>query len=101
MALRCTFCDIRGQKGFFRYPKDPQQRAECLELAGLPVEADLKVKVENLRVCFRHYEAKAFFFNDGGQLRLKKGKSFKENYFKTQCRHVQIIHVNLTEIFSI
>ena len=73
MALRCTFCDIRGQKGFFRYPKDPQQRAECLELAGLPVEADLKVKVENLRVCFRHYEAKAFFFNDGGQLRLQKG----------------------------
>ena len=77
MVNACSICKTRGDKGFFRYPKGPQ-RGECLKLAGLPSrEEDLKVKVENLRICFRHYEAKAFFFNDGGQLRLKKGKSFK------------------------
>ena len=68
----CSFCSTRGEKGFFGYPKGPQ-RGECLELAGL-TEANLKVKVESLRICFRHYKAEDFYFNDGEQLRLKKGK---------------------------
>ena len=50
----------------------------CLKLAGLPAEKDLKVKVENLRICFRHYEARSF--NDGGQIRLQRGKLFKVNF---------------------
>ena len=70
----CSFCKSREEKGYFGYPKGKPQRGICLKLAGLPDEKDLKVKVENLYICFRHYEAKDFFFNDGGQLRLQKGK---------------------------
>ena len=70
----CSFCRIRGDKGYFRYPKEQPQRGDCLRLAGLPAEKDLKVKVANLYICFRHYEVKDFFFNDGGQLRLRTGK---------------------------
>ena len=71
MAITCSFCQTRGTKGYFRYPKGPE-RAECLRLAGLPKE----VKVENLRICFRHYEAKDFYFVDGGdQVRIKRGKN--------------------------
>ena len=73
MAITCSFCHTRGTKGYFRYPKGPE-RAECLRLAGLPEESDLKVKVESLRICFRHYDAKDFYFVDGDQIRIKKGK---------------------------
>ena len=75
MGVRtCSFCKSRGDKGYFSYPKEQPQRGDCLKLAGLPAEKDLKVKVENLYICFRHYEAKAFYFNEGGQMRLKRGK---------------------------
>ena len=93
MGVRtCSFCKQRGERGYFRFPKGAQL-GECLELAGLPPEKDLKVKVENLRICFRHYEAKAFFFNDGGQLRLRTGK-LKRIVMKNQtnlAKHSMII----------
>ena len=73
MVFTCSFCRIRGDKGYFRYPKEQPKRGDCLKIAGLPAEGDLKTKVENLRICFRHYNTKAIYFNDGGQLRLKKG----------------------------
>ena len=71
MVRTCSFCSSRGDKGYFIYPKEPQ-RGECLKLAGI-TESDLKVKVESLRICFRHYKAEDFYFNDGGQLRLRRG----------------------------
>ena len=51
MVNQCSICKSRGEKGYFRYPKEGPQRGECLKLAGLPAKKDLKVKVENLRIC--------------------------------------------------
>ena len=73
MTVTCSICKIRGQQGYYRLPNGPN-RDECLKIAGLPPEPELNVKVDSLRICFRHYEAKDFYFADGGQLRLRKGK---------------------------
>ena len=78
MPQSCSFCKIQGDKGYFVYPKNG--RAECLRLAGLPLEQDLKVKISSLKICFRHYEEKDFYFNAGNQLRLCKGKVFVKLY---------------------
>ena len=94
MGRTCSFCSSRGEKGFFGYPKGPQ-RGECLELAGL-TEANLKVKVESLRICFRHYKAEDFYFNDGEQLRLKKGNL---NHFLKVILW-RINHKNNLQMFS-
>ena len=74
MPRTCSFCKTIGDVGYFGYPKDDALRAECLELAGLPLEQDLKVKIVSLKICFRHYEEKDFYFTVGNQLRLKRGK---------------------------
>ena len=42
MPFSCSFCKISGDKGYFRFPKPPD---DCLRLAGLPPEKDLKVKI--------------------------------------------------------
>ena len=79
MPFSCSFCKIRGEKGYFSYPKAGPQRDECLGLAGLPPEQDLKVKISSLRICFRHYQESDFFFIDGGQARLKRGDFLNVN----------------------
>ena len=73
MTIPCSVCKIRGQKGYYQYPSSQPQRAECLKIAGLPPESELKVKVDNLRICFRHYQGNDFYFL-GDQVRLRKGK---------------------------
>ena len=75
MPFSCSFCKIQGDKGYFSYPTGPS-RAECLRLAGLPEEQDLKVKMVNLKICFRHYEEKDFYFTVGNKLRLCRGELF-------------------------
>ena len=95
----CSFCKSRGDKGYFGYPKEEPQRGVCLKIAGLPAEEDLKVKVENLRICFRHYKTKAFFLNDGGQLRLKKGKVVVQNFIFEVSDLVQSVR-DLLLLFS-
>ena len=77
MPRTCSFCKIVGDVGYFCYPKDEVLRAECLELAGLPLEKDLKVKTSSLKICFRHYEEKDYYFTVGNQLRLRTGKTIK------------------------
>ena len=67
MVNHCSFCKASGQKGFFRFP--PDQRANYLSIAGLPPED----KADNLRVCFRHFQANDLNFV-GNQLRIRKGK---------------------------
>ena len=74
MPRTCSFCKTVGDIGYFCYPKEDVLRAECLELAGLPLEKDLKVKISSLKICFRHYEEKDFYFTVGNQLRLRTGK---------------------------
>ena len=39
--------DTVGDLGYFCFPKTDVLRAECLELAGLPLEQDLKVKISS------------------------------------------------------
>ena len=56
MPRTCSFCKTVGDVGYFGYPNSDVLRAECLELAGLPLEQDLKVKISSLKICFRHYE---------------------------------------------
>ena len=73
MTVSCSFCKKKGEKGYYGYPKDPPQRAECLRLAGLPPESELKVKIGGLRICFRHYQSKDLYLT-GDQVRLCKGK---------------------------
>ena len=67
MVNYCSFCKVPGDKGYFRYP--PDQRANYLAIAGLPPEK----KADNLRVCFRHFQANDLIFV-GDQLRIRKGK---------------------------
>ena len=75
MPFTCSFCKISGDKGYFSFPKDPQARADCLGLAGLPLEQDLKVKITSMKICFRHYKDSDFYFTDGGnQIRIRRGK---------------------------
>ena len=74
MPFSCSFCKITGEKGYFSYPKAGPQREECLALAGLPPEKDLKVKISSLRICFRHYQESDFYFTNGGGVKVKKGK---------------------------
>ena len=95
----CSFCKSRGDKGYFGYPKEEPQRGDCLKIAGLPAEEDLKGKVENLKICFRHYKTKAFFLNDGGQLRLKKGKVVVQNFIFEVSDLVQSVR-DLLLLFS-
>ena len=61
--------------------------------------AMLKGKVENLKICFRHYKTKAFFLNDGGQLRLKKGKVVVQNFIFEVSDLVQSVR-DLLLVFS-
>ena len=68
MVNHCSFCKASGQKGYFRYP--PDQRANYLSIAGLPPEK----KADNLRVCFRHFQAKDLVMV-GNQVKLSKGES--------------------------
>ena len=67
----CSFCKTSGLKGYFRYPAD--QRANYLRIAGLPPEK----KANNLRVCFRHFQANDLIFV-GDQLRIRKGKQSRK-----------------------
>ena len=57
MVVYCSVCKSKGEKGFFRYPSGEFQRAECLRIAGLPPEPELKVKIGGLRICYRHFQA--------------------------------------------
>ena len=75
MPFSCSFCKIQGDKGYFAYPTGPA-RATCLTLAGLPEEKDVTTKMVNLKICFRHYQEKDFYFTVGNQLRLCRGKIF-------------------------
>ena len=75
MPFSCSFCKISGDKGYFRFPKPPD---DCLRLAGLPPEKELKVKITSLRICFRHYQESDFYFTDGGNhIRVRRGKFAK------------------------
>ena len=71
--VNCSICKARESKGLFRFPSD-SRRARCLEIAALPPEKDLTVKVENLRICFRHYKVNDFYFVGNNQLKIRKGK---------------------------
>ena len=73
MVVYCSVCKSKGEKGFFRYPSDESQRAECLRIAGLPPEPELKVKIGGLRICYRHFQANDLLVvNNKVQLRTGK-----------------------------
>ena len=69
----CSICKATGTKGFFRFPPEPR-RASYLEIAGLPPEKELKVKIQSLRICFRHFRSNAFYFVGSNQLKVRSGK---------------------------
>ena len=73
MVVYCSVCKSKGEKGFFRYPSGESQRAECLRIAGLPPEPELKVKIGGLRICYRHFQANDLLVvNNKVQLRTGK-----------------------------
>ena len=54
------------------FPTGPQ-RAEWLQIASLPLESELKVKIKSLKVCFRHFQGKDLVLV-GNQVRISKGE---------------------------
>ena len=68
----CSICKSSDTKGLFRFPSD-QRRARYLEIAGLPQEKDLKVKIQSLRICFRHFKVNDFIFV-GNFVKIRTGK---------------------------
>ena len=82
MPISCSFCKTVGNKGYFSFPKNRSKRMECLQIAGLPPEEELKVKISSLRICFRHYQESDFCFTNGGnKLRLKRGEFAKKFFY--------------------
>ena len=77
MPISCSFCKTPGDKGYFCYPNVEPLRSQCLEMAGLPPEQELKVKMSSLKICFRHYGEDDFFHTAGNQLRLRRGEFLK------------------------
>ena len=83
--VNCSICKARESKGLFRFPSD-SRRARCLEIVGLPPKKDLTVKVENLRICFRHYKVNDFYFV-GNQVKIRAGKpSSQQNFRENHCQ---------------
>ena len=80
MVVYCSFCKKPGDKGYFFFPKDESQRAECLRIGGLPPEPELKVKIGGLRICYRHYQAKDLLVVNS-RIKLCKGKMNKNINF--------------------
>ena len=75
--VSCCICKASGTKGFFKVPTGPR-RADYLEIAGLPPESELKVKIASLKICFRHFHAKDLVVV-GDQVRISKGEFIKSS----------------------
>ena len=70
MGWTCVICQQKGSKGNISFPND-YRRPEWLSIAGLNANGD--TKVENFRICFRHFQDNHLVYV-GNQIRATKGK---------------------------
>ena len=71
MGWTCVICHKKGTKGNISFPND-NRRSEWLTIANLNTNGG-DVKVENFRICFRHFQSNHLVFV-GNQIRATKGK---------------------------
>ena len=71
MGWTCVICQQKGSKGNISFPND-YRRPDWLSIAGLNANGS-DVKVENFRICFRHYKVNDFYFV-GNQVKIRAGK---------------------------
>ena len=71
MGWTCVICHKKGTKGNISFPND-YRRSEWLTISNLNTNGG-DVKVENFRICFRHFQSNHLVFV-GNQIRATKGK---------------------------
>ena len=82
----CGICNLSGNKGYFRVPKESEAGAEPTPKRQWQNVIPISVS-STTRVCFRHFAQNEFYFTPTkGNLKLKPGKLVCFCQVKTKCK---------------